>query len=254
MDCDRALQTQAYLDGELDSAGAIEAERHLESCVECAALRLQLEDVRALLRDKAAYHRADAALRGRVAAALDGAQPRGRVVPWFRTVWAGAAGGALATAMAAGLALFVLLPPAAEPLIADVTNAHLRSIASGHLIDVASSDRHTVKPWLAAHADLSPPVGDFSREGFTLAGGRVDFVDGSRAAVTVYRHGGHVINVFAWANYDAALPQFATRNGYHIVFWRQGNLVFCAISDIALDDMLELARLLKAATMPDGRE
>jgi hypothetical protein len=72
--------------------------------------------------------------------------------------------------------------------------------------------------------------------------------------VTVYRHGAHVINVFAWTNYDGRLPELATRNGYHIVFWRQGNLAFCAISDIALDDMLELSRLLKAATMPDGRE
>ena len=92
-------------------------------------------------------------------------------------------------------------------------------------------------------------------EGFKLIGGRVDFVDGARAAVTVYRHGGHVINVFAWANYDESLPDFATRNGYHIVFWRSGNLVFCAISDIALDDMLELSRLLKAATSPtDGNK
>ncbi|MEJ0043660.1 MAG: hypothetical protein WDM81_16200 [Rhizomicrobium sp.] len=156
--------------------------------------------------------------------------------------------------MAASLAFALILPPASDALIADVTNAHLRSIASGHIIDVASTDRHTVKPWLASHADLSPPVGDFSREGFTLVGGRVDFVDGARAAVSVYRHGAHVINVFAWPNYDERLPDYASRNGYHIVFWRQGDLTFCAISDIALDDMLALSRLLKAATMPDGRE
>jgi anti-sigma factor RsiW len=253
MPCDRALQTQAYLDNELDSTGALDAERHLESCADCAALRVQIEAVRDAVRTHATYHRADAALQGRIRTALGRAEPRG-VIPWFKTVWAGAAGGVAATALAASLAFLLILPPASDALVTDLTNAHLRSIASGHLIDVASTDRHTVKPWLSQHADVSPPVGDFSREGFKLEGGRVDFVDGARAAVTVYRHGQHVINVFAWANYDENLPAFATRNGYHIVFWRQGNLVFCAISDIALDDMLELSRLLKAATLPDGRE
>jgi anti-sigma factor RsiW len=195
------------------------------------------------------YYRASPALRAKL---TQRAQPTR--LRWYRSVWTGAAGGAGATALAASLVFALLLPPASEALIADVTNAHLRSIASGHIIDVASTDRHTVKPWLASHADLSPPVGDFTREGFTLEGGRVDFVDGARAAVTVYRHGAHVINVFAWTNYSERLPELATRNGYHIVFWRQDNLVFCAISDIALDDMLALSRLLKAATMPDGRE
>jgi len=253
MPCDNEMLVHAYIDGELDSARALEIERHLESCIECAAVKDQIDRMRAVLRTHAPYYRAPPRLRARVNAALEAQMPR-RAQPWYRTVWAGAAGGVLSTALAASLAFFLFLPPASEALVDDVTNAHLRSIASGRIIDVASTDRHTVKPWLASHADISPPVGDFTREGFTLEGGRVDFVDGARAAVTVYRHGGHVINVFAWANYDERLPDFATRNGYHIVFWRRGNLAFCAISDIALDDMLELSRLLKAATMPDGRE
>ena len=254
MACDEMLRTQAYLDGELDSAGALDAERHLESCIECAALTAQMEPIAALLREKASYHRADARLRRRIDAALDKETPRGNVLPWFRNVWAGAAGGAMATALAASVAFAVLLPAASDPLIADVTNAHLRSMASAHLIDVVSTDRHTVKPWLAAHADLSPPVADFKAQGFQLIGGRVDFVDGARAAVSVYRHGAHIVNVFAWANSDVSLPAFATRNGYHIVFWRGGNLVFCAVSDTAVDDILELSRLLKAVGQTDARE
>jgi anti-sigma factor RsiW len=251
MECDRSPLVHAYLDGELDSARAVELERHLETCLECAALKQQIEAMRAVLRDHAPYRRASPLLRRRIAKAIDAETPR---PPWYRSLWAGAAGGVTATALAASIAFLLILPPASEALVGDVTNAHLRAIASGRMIDVASTDRHTVKPWLSLHADLSPPVGDFTREGFTLAGGRVDFVDGARAAVTVYRHGGHVVDVFAWANYDERLPGFATRNGYHIVFWRQGNLVFCAISDIAPDDMLELSRLLKASTMPDGRD
>lgn len=252
MSCERVLQTQAYFDGELDAAAALEVEKHLETCAECAAVLEQADSVRRLVREKASYHRASDALRARVREApVPGPAAR---APWYRSVWTGAAGGAVATAMAAALAFFVLLPPAAEPLIADVTNAHLRSLASAHLIDVESTDRHTVKPWLAVHADLSPPVADFAAQGFKLVGGRVDFLEGERAAVTVYRHGAHIVNVFAWANYHEPLPEFATRNGYHIVFWRTGNLTFCAVSDTSVDDILALAKLLKELSAPDGRE
>src|SRR6185295_14098018 len=228
MACDKAAEVAAYLDGELDASAALAIERHLESCNDCAALLRQLEAMRSALRQSASYHRAEPALRGRIRASLDDAErTRGFQLPqWFRTAWAGAAGGIAATALAASLAFFFLLPAASETLVTDITNAHLRSIASAHLIDVVSTDRHTVKPWLAAHADLSPPVADFTRQGFRLIGGRVDFVDGAPPAVTVYRHGAHIINVFAWANYEKALPEFATRNGYHIVFWKSGNLVF----------------------------
>jgi len=254
MPCEQAHRLDAYLDGELDAANAAEVERHLASCDTCAARKAEVEAVRAALAQNATYHRADARLQGRIRAALDETSPHSNVLPWFRNAWAGAAGGVAATALAASLAFFFLVPAASDPLIADITNAHLRSIASEHLIDVVSTDRHTVKPWLAAHADLSPPVADFSAQGFKLIGGRVDFIEGARAAVTVYRHGAHIVNVFAWANYPESLPDFATRNGYHIVFWKSGNLVFCAISDTAVDDILELSRLLKALSQTDGRE
>ncbi|HEY2885904.1 MAG TPA: anti-sigma factor [Rhizomicrobium sp.] len=256
MPCERAQQLEAYLDGELDAAAAAQVESHLETCGECRKAKVQIEALRTALREKATYHRADPQLRARIRANLDRETPRGRIVrfPGVRAMWAGAAGGATATALAASLAFFLLMPAAGDPLITDITNAHLRSLASEHLIDVVSTDRHTVKPWLAAHADLSPPVADFSKQGFKLIGGRVDFLEGVRSAVTVYRHGAHVVNVFAWADYQESLPDFATRNGYHIVFWKSGNLTFCAISDTSIDDILALSRLLKGLSQTDARE
>jgi anti-sigma factor (TIGR02949 family) len=257
MPCERAQQLEAYLDGELDAASAAAVERHLETCSECRKAKVQIEALRSALREKASYHRADPQLRARIRASLDKETPRPgvlRLFPGARAVWAGAAGGATATALAASLAFLLLMPAANDPLITDITNAHLRSLASEHLIDVVSTDRHTVKPWLAAHADLSPPVADFSNQGFKLIGGRVDFLEGVRSAVTVYRHGAHIVNVFAWADYDEALPDFATRNGYHIVFWKSGNLTFCAISDTSIDDILALSRLLKGLSQTDARE
>ena len=119
---------------------------------------------------------------------------------------------------------------------------------SDHLVDVVSSDRHTVKPWFAGHTDVSPPAVDFADQGYQLIGGRADYVDGHRAAVVVYRHGAHVINVFAWTRDDEKLPASASRNGYRFVFWRRGNLNFGAVSDTGPDELLTLVHLVQKAS------
>jgi anti-sigma factor RsiW len=258
MPCNDALRIQAYFDGELDAGASLEVERHLETCPACAALLRDLQATRGDIREQDLYHRASPALRANIANALDretgSARPIGGWLARGKSFWAGAASGIGATALAAALAFFVLLPPATEPLVNDVMGAHLRSLMANHLIDVASSDQHTVKPWFAGHADVSPPAVDFPKEDYRLVGGRADYVDGRRAAVVVYRHGAHIINVFAWAQRGGALPNIVTRSGYHAVFWRSGDLVFCAVSDTALDELLGLTRLLKEISVPDSRE
>jgi len=258
MACPETLRVQAYFDGELDASASAEIERHVEACGECMALLRSLEAVHGAMRQPALYHRASPKLESRITAALN----RETGNQWSlaglilrpRQFWVGAASGVMATALAASLAFLVLLPPTSGQLINDVMGAHLRSLMENHLIDVASSDQHTVKPWFAGHADVSPPTADFPKEDYRLVGGRVDYVDGHRAAVLVYRHGAHTINVFSWARSGDALPNIVTRNGYHEVFWRSGDLVFCAVSDTALDELLGLVRLLKEIGTPDSRE
>ena len=258
MACSEALRVQAYFDGELDASAAANIERHVKGCGECAALLASLEAMRGAMRQPALYHRAGPKLASRITAALN----RETGNKWSlaglilrgRQFWVGAASGVMATALAASLAFLVLLPPASNQLVNDVMGAHLRSLMENHLIDVASSDQHTVKPWFAGHADVSPPTADFPKEDYRLVGGRVDYVDGHRAAVLVYRHGAHTVNVFSWARSGDALPNIVTRNGYHAVFWRSGDLVFCAVSDTALDELLGLVRLLKEIGTPDSRE
>ena len=227
----------------------METERHLESCAECAALLADLEASRKLLRESAAYHRADNSLRSAVTKRLGGGTGRAGAVPprpaGDRRFLSGLASGAGATALAAVLVFFLAAPPAPNPVTADIVNAHLRSLMSDHLFDVASSDRHTVKPWFAGHTDVSPPATDFARQGFRLIGGRADFVDGHRAAVVVYRHGRHVINVFAWAVDGEKLPDTAMRNGYHLLFWKNADLVFCAVSDTGESELAELMQLIR---------
>jgi anti-sigma factor RsiW len=262
MECNDALLVQAYLDGEADPASVPAIERHIEGCAACAALRQQIESLRSAIREQTSYHRADAALRGRLIRALDaesaGASTWRGWVSWgafrARQFWSGAASGAVLTACTAAIVFFLVLTPQSNPLVGEVMDAHLRSLMSDHLIDVVSSDHHTVKPWFAGHADVSPPVADFPREGYKLTGGRADYLDGQRAAVVVYRHGAHIINVFTWAYHGGPVPKITTRNGYHFVFWRSGNLVSCAVSDTALDELLGLTRLLQAMSVPDSRE
>jgi anti-sigma factor RsiW len=249
MPCNEALRVQAYFDGELDATAAMAVELHLEGCVECAALYTDLDTTRKVLRESAAYHRAGDDLRQSVTAMLDSESDQpAKSRRWYtgdRRFLSGLTSGVGATALAATLVFFLAAPPAPDLLVADVTNAHLRSLMSDHLIDVVSSDHHTVKPWFAGHTDVSPPATNFSKQGFTLVGGRADYVDGHRAAVVVYRHGLHIINVFAWAADAEPLPDVVTRNGYHIVFWKAGDLVFCAVSDTGESELTELVRLIK---------
>jgi anti-sigma factor RsiW len=241
MSCDHSLQTQSYLDGELQGAAAQEAERHLQTCIACQALAADAADVSDLLR-KASRHRAPGAVRRRVMIALDREPPRRPA----RSFWFGATSGAGVSALAAGFAILALLPPSAATLTQSVTAAHARALVTGPLIMVASSNHHTVKPWLAAHAAISPPVMDFAPEGFALTGGRVDEVAGSRAAVMVYRHGNHQIDLFAWPDRGAHLPQPAMAHGFRSVFWKSGDLDFAAVSDVDAGAFKKFTGLVRA--------
>src|ERR1700723_1430090 len=248
MSCSEALRVHAYFDSELDAGAAAEVERHLETCTDCAALLKDLETTRSALRESAPYHRASSKLRERIADVLDdedGDRSRRRKSWTGISFLTGAVSGGGVTALAAVLAFFLLLQPSPDLLVADLTNAHLRSLMSDHAIDVVSSDRHTVKPWFAGHTDVSPPAVNFAKEGYKLIGGRADYVDGHRAAVVVYRHGLHIVNVFAWAASTEKLPNEVTQKGYNIVCWRGADLDYCAVSDTGMDELLALVHLIK---------
>jgi anti-sigma factor RsiW len=227
MSCDHLLQTQGYLDGQLDGAESEAAERHLQTCAECQQFAAQTADLSDALRG-AMRHRAPEFLRARVQAALK----REAAPTKVRAFWWGAASGGGASALAAALALFLFLPPSAASLAEAVADAHARALTSGHTIMVASSNHHVVKPWLAAHAGISPPATDFAAQGFVLTGGRTDTIAGSQAAVSVYAHGNHELDLFTWVDKNGALPQSTTVRGFHTAFWKEGDLNFAAISDM----------------------
>jgi anti-sigma factor RsiW len=240
MSDDHILQTQSYLDGQLEGAESDAAERHLQSCAECQAFAAQAADLSDALR-RATRYGAPEFLRFRVQAALK----REAAPSKTRAFWWGAASGGGASALAAALALFLFLPPSAASLAEAIAEAHARALTSGKTIMVASSNHHVVKPWLAAHAGISPPATDFAAQGFVLTGGRTDTIAGHAAAVSVYAHGNHELDLFTWADKGGALPQSTTVRGFHTAFWKEGDLNFAAISDMdeaAFRKFIALAR------------
>ncbi|HEX4242130.1 MAG TPA: zf-HC2 domain-containing protein [Steroidobacteraceae bacterium] len=168
----------------------------------------------------------------------------------------GAFSGAGGAAAAAVIAFMLVMTPGAVPIVDQIMSAHIRSLMPAHLIDVVSTDQHTVKPWFSGHADVSPVVANFAQQGYVLVGGRADYLDRQRAAVVVYQHGAHVINVFSWAWDGKRMPGKLTRNGYHLLFWRSGNLEYCAVSDAGWDEMTALTGLLQglSARDPDAQQ
>jgi anti-sigma factor RsiW len=248
--CERAAEVQAYMDGELDAVAALAVEQHLETCADCKALRDQIAEMRSAIKSEARYYRPSTdfteRLREKIGMDEEPAAPRRMI--GTRSFWSGVFGGAAATALAASFALFIWLPSAQQQLADDIAAAHVRSLIGTHLIDVESSNHHVVKPWFAGRADISPPVADFAAQGFTLAGARLDYVDGRRAAVLVYRHGAHVINVFVWKDDGSVRGGTADANGYHILSWRKGGLFFSAVSDTGADELRTLADLIRKNT------
>jgi anti-sigma factor (TIGR02949 family) len=264
--CAESLRVQAYFDREVDAISAAEIERHVEHCSACRELLQDLEKVRSALRSGISFTAAPPALRAQILQTLDqetdtaaGEEPAkiatarkprpARQLPVLsgRGFRIGAFSGIGGAALAAAMAFFLVLPTL-SPLSNEIVSAHVRSLMPTHLIDVVSTDKHTVKPWFAGHADVSPAVADFEAQGYRLIGGRADYIDHQRSAVVVYQHGAHVINVFTWAASGARLPGNMTRSGYHLAFWQQGDIQYCAVSDTGWDELLGLVRLLRELT------
>jgi anti-sigma factor (TIGR02949 family) len=241
----------AYFDGELDALASAEMERHLAACEECRKSLEELTELRVALRRELKFEPTPPALKARIQAALDReAAPQlpprpARAPRSARAFWGGTFAGVAAGALAACLVLFLAVPTGIDPLVDDLVNAHIRSLMPQHLIDVESTDRHTVKPWFAGHVDVSPVVADFGDQGYKLLGGRADYFDRQRAAAVIYQHGAHFINVFSWSDDGKRLPSDTTRNGYRLAFWRLGNLNYCAVSDTGWDELHALEKLLK---------
>jgi len=249
-DCKRALLTQADFDGELDAAQAADLVLHRETCAQCRAAYERLAMVRAAIRDDDLYQRAPDSLRSaltaRAAASSGGSEPHA-LAP-ARARWWPTANFGMGAAVAAGFALLVTLSGNSD--LADrVVDDHVRALQPGHLWDVESTDRHTVKPWFDGKIDFAPPVKDLANHDFPLKGGRLDYLNGRQVAAMVYERGHHPIDLMVWPAAGAAnaAPTVTMRNGFAAIHWTQDGMTLWAVSDLERAQLAEFVDLWRAA-------
>jgi anti-sigma factor RsiW len=251
MTCDEAeILLHALLDGELDAGHAREVEDHIAGCSHCAAL---LQDYRAMSNAVAGAglrYTAPPELRRRIEAALPQASLPQASTSSRRAVLRGFAMGSAVSALAAtGLVAIVLRNDDEARIESEVVSAHLRSLQAGHLTDVISTDQHTVKPWFNGRLDVAPPVVDLTAQGFTLIGGRLDYVDARPIGAIVYRRRQHVINLFVaqTASTERKAAKIETIQGFNIRRWSEHGLNYWAVSDLAPDELADFGDKFEAA-------
>ena len=270
MNCEEAIRLMdGYLDGELDPITSQAIEQHLRDCGRCdQAYNTHGSLIRAI-SNATPYFKASAELRERIQSSLRketseqprrngvrGAQvlfhkrqPESRPSRW-ETPW-NWLGLAAAIIFAAIIALNVvprLQRPGADQFLAtQLIASHVRSLMANHLTDVASSDQHTVKPWLDAKLDFAPAVVDLSEKGFPLIGGRLDYLDNRPVAALIYQRRKHFLNLFVWpAGSDAARgAKTMTRQGYQLLHWVDADFNYWVVSDVNGEELQEFKELFE---------
>ena len=241
-DCRELLS--ARIDDELAAEDVRGLEDHLSSCSECAREYRVMSDVHNALSRNHLNYKAPDLLKARIRSAITQApvvteqhRPRNQ---WWRLLAA-----SVAIATVSSLVTFeIARAPGSVPVTNDIVASHVRSLQPGHLTDIVSTNQHNVKPWFNGRVDLSPPVPDLASSGFVLVGGRIDYVGGRTVPVVVYARRQHLINVYSWPTTDesAASPRMTTRNGYHLIEWRQGGMQHWAVSDLNDKELTELVK------------
>jgi anti-sigma factor RsiW len=240
-DCHPLLE--AYADGELDLVRHLALEAHLKACPACSRRYEAIAARRASLRASLPRFTAPQHLRDKIHASLrsetrDAARREPIRFPVAGPNW-------VYVGLAASIAVSLLIGfqwgdrrAHASSILEDAFSEHVRSLQANHLMDVVSTDRHTVKPWFAGKLDFSPPVADLADIGFPLAGGRLELIDGRSAAALVFRRRLHAINLFIWPESgSSSVPRRAGENGFSAQGWTKGGLNFLAVSEIPASDL-----------------
>jgi anti-sigma factor RsiW len=248
MDC---METRtllgSYLDRELDRKSVIAVGRHLDGCGECRRMFDLHSSITSAIRKRATYHPASASLANRIRAQIAQAAirpensrpPRVTRPLWNRWLQLGSA--VAAAVIITSIATTQLASNSGDQMIAEqIINGHSRAILTSHQIDVASSDQHTVKPWLSSKLDFSPTVADLTTAGFPLRGGRLDYVDNRPVAVLVYGHRQHVIDLFIWPDdgmTDRSRTRGFSKRGLNVLRWGAAGMTHWAVSDLNSADL-----------------
>jgi len=236
-----------YLDGELDLVKSLEIEKHLSHCHACTQNYEALRSLQSRVSDNSLRFEPPASLEKRLRSSLrreEKPQP-------FRWRWAVAAASLLAAMIIIwSIAGFASRQSPEDVLAQEVVASHVRSLMANHLTDVPSSDRHTVKPWFDGKLDFSPSVKDLSPQGFSLNGGRLDYIGNRPVAALVYQRRQHSINLFVWPATDAPAVngKASERQGYNVIRWSNAGMTYWAVSDLNLAELQQFVQLLQEQT------
>lgn len=237
----------AYVDGELDSAGSLSVEKHIQHCEGCLAEMESLRGLASAIENGGLRFNAPRHLRRNVRTAMRASHPAARR-SFVRWRWAGAFAAAVIVAIAGSVVMVQQRSAAQENLLVrEIIASHVRSMMASHITDVASSDRHTVKPWFGGKLDYSPPVVDLTENGFRLIGGRLDYINGRPIAALVYQRSQHFINLFVWPSDGAAAGpgRELSRQGYNLIHWSKNGMNYWLVSELNVPELNQCAQLLK---------
>lgn len=216
-------------------------------------MSLDDDELSSLIRANATRHTAPDALRAGVrtqVALAEAGRPAKPATPvpawrrWFVLPWPAAS-----VSFALGMLCMALLLPLVqrvdlnEPVDAELVADHVRALRVGPLTEVASSDRHTVKPWFQGRLDYAPPVFELAAEGFPLLGGRIKHVRGKVVATLTYARHRHVVDVFVWPGTAHSAPTRSVRNGFNVMHWSDGSMQYWIVSDLERSEIESFTRL-----------
>jgi anti-sigma factor RsiW len=243
MNCQQAKPLiNPYADGELEAAAILELEQHIKSCSSCALAWRNVQGLKKALKQDALYFTAPAELRRRIKAELPSPAKEAPARQTWNWNW-------LTTAMSGAFAICLALllmerSSSRPPLAQEIVSSHIRSLMAGHLMDVVSTDQHTVKPWFNGKVDFSPPVKDLAAKEFPLIGGRLDYVDGRSVSALVFQRHKHIINLFIWpAKEEDSKPTALTPiQGYNQIHWSDAGMTFWAVSDLNGKELMEFVQ------------
>lgn len=244
-DDNSVLLVHAYLDGELDPANALGITQQMDKEPALAAEAERVKALQQLIRERLPREEAPPGLRARVEASVGGLT-RQRAQPSWRAL----AASIVLTAVVASSSTWFVAGSQQPTMISDsLVSDHIRALMAPEPVDVASSDRHTVKPWFNGRIPNSPRVVDLAKEDFPLVGGRIDVVGQAPVSTLVYRHAKHIISLTAIPTDSHLALEKTPRavNGYNVVHWSENGVSYWAISDVASKDLEKFVQFFRTS-------
>jgi len=251
-----------YRDGELDLATCLKLEQHMADCPSCQQKLAGEQELVGLIQAETPRFKPSPFLKTRIQAALRGtAKPKWKwtyPIPLAfheLSILGSIAVIALLISVITPAALWLFSTSNSSRLAQEAVANHVRSLQVNHLMDVASTDQHTVKPWFAGKLDYSPQVVDLTPSGYPLIGGRLDVLDHRNVAAIVYQRRKHYINLFIWPIKEGSLhDRIYNQDGYHVLGWSKSGMNYLAVSEIGEKELREFVQMIQDQTIDSRPE